>query len=118
MSASVSLHPYFRVHEGKWEEFLALLPRFVERTSTEEACLYYDFTICGEVVCCREAYVGAEGVLTHLENVGKLIEEAIEIADLFRLEVHGPAEELEKLKEPLAELSVEPFVWECGVERS
>ncbi|MEM8954717.1 MAG: hypothetical protein AAGD22_11240 [Verrucomicrobiota bacterium] len=117
MSETVSLHPYFRVHDGKLEAFRALLPRFVERTHSEEACLYYDFTICGDVVCCREAYVGAAGVLTHLENVGTLIGEAIEIADLFRLEVHGPAAELEKLKEPLEELNVEPFVWECGVVR-
>lgn len=118
MSKTVSLHPYFRVQEGKMDEFKAILPRFVEKTSSEEACLYYDFTICGDTVFCREAYVGAAGILAHLGNVDELLEEALEISELFRLEVHGPAEELEKLEEPLSELNVEPFVYECGLGRS
>ncbi|MBV9126717.1 MAG: hypothetical protein JO117_01385, partial [Verrucomicrobia bacterium] len=46
----VSIHPYFRVHPGKLEEFRALLPRFVERTQTEEKNLSYDFTIAGDTV--------------------------------------------------------------------
>jgi quinol monooxygenase YgiN len=117
MSKTVSLHPYFRVEEGKMDEFKAMLPDFVEKTSKEEACLYYDFTISGDTVFCREGYVGAEGILTHLGNVSELLEAALEIAEIIRLEVHGPAEELAKLKEPLAELNLEPFVHECGLER-
>jgi quinol monooxygenase YgiN len=117
MSNTVSLHPYFRVHEGKMDEFKAMLPQFVEKTSSEALCLYYDFTISGDTVFCREAYEGADGLLAHLGNVTDLLEEALEISELFRLEVHGSAAELEKLKEPLAELNVEPFVRACGAER-
>lgn len=112
----VSIHPYFKVHEGKLEAFKALLPEFVAKTSTEEKCLYYDFSIMdGGVIHCREAYQGADGVLTHLENVGEVLGKALEISELLRLEFHGAASELAKLKEPLKDLNPDWFEFECGV---
>jgi hypothetical protein len=39
------------------------------------------------------------------------------MADLIRLEVHGTAAELEKLKEPLAHLNPAWFAIECSLER-
>ena len=111
----VSIHPYFKVHPGKLAEFKALLPAFVARTATEAGCLYYEFTSNGEEFFCREGYVGAAGVLAHLDNVGVLLGEALKLADLTRLELHGPAVELEKLKGPLAEMKIVWFALECGV---
>jgi hypothetical protein len=35
------------------------------------------------------------------DNVGALLEKMLKMADLARVEVHGPPEELEKLKAPL-----------------
>lgn len=113
----VSIHPYFTVHPGKLEAFKAALPAFVAKTAAEDKNLYYDFTISGEVVFCREAYVGAEGLLAHLENVGALLGELLKIAELTRLEVHGTAAELERLKAPLADLKPAWFLFECGVKR-
>jgi quinol monooxygenase YgiN len=110
LSNFVSLHPYFKVHPGKLEVFKAGFPAFVEKTASEEKNLFYGFTVNGDEVFCREAYADAEGLLTHLENIGALLAEALKIADLIRLEVHGPAAELEKLKEPLAHLKPEWFV--------
>jgi hypothetical protein len=40
-------------------------------------------------------------VLAHLENVGQLLEQVLAIAELTRLEVHGPKAELAQLREPL-----------------
>lgn len=117
LSQAVSIHPYFKVEEGKLEAFKKTMKEFVARTGTEETCLYYDFSINGDVVFCREAYVGAAGVLAHLENVGSCIEEALTFSELFRLELHGPAEELDKLREPLAELKPEFFARETGVAK-
>jgi len=112
----VSIHPYFKLHPGKLEAFRELFKEFVAKTSTEEACLYYDFSVLNEeVVFCREAYVGAEGLLAHLENVGGVIAKALEISELIRVEVHGAADELAKLKEPLQDLNPDYFVFECGV---
>ena len=113
----VSIHPYFKVHAGKMEAALALLPQFIAKTATEAKVLYYDFTISGDVVACREAYADAEGMLGHVGNVGELLGAMLEISELIRLEIHGPAAEIEKLKEPTAHLSPALFVAVCGLER-
>ena len=112
----VSIHPYFKVHPGKLEQFKAALPQFVSQTATEKNCLSYDFTINGEIVFCRESYVGAAGLLAHIENVGQILAGILQLSDLVRLEVHGPAAELEKLRGPLAGLKPEWFVYLCGLE--
>jgi hypothetical protein len=110
LSGFVSLHPYFKVHPGKLEMFKAGFSAFVEKTAGEQKNLFYEFTVNGDEVFCREAYTDAEGLLTHLDNVGPLLTEALKIADLIRLEVHGPAAELEKLKAPLEHLKPDWFV--------
>lgn len=115
LSNAVSLHPYFKVQPGKMAAFEEAMNEFVTRTSTEATCLYYDFTVCDDVVFCREAYIGAEGVLHHLENVGSCIETVLTFSDLFRLEVHGPKDDIEKLREPLAELNPDFFTHHTGV---
>ncbi len=115
MSNVVSIHPYFKVHEGKLDAFKALLPKFIEITSTEDKCHWYDFSICGDTIHCREAYDGADGLLTHLGNVDALISEGLTFSDLIRVEVHGPAAELEKLKGPLADLNPDYYVFHSGI---
>jgi quinol monooxygenase YgiN len=111
----VTLHPYFKVHPGKLEAFKAGFPLFIEKTATEEKNLFYEFSINGDEVFCREGYVDAEGLLAHLDNVGVILAEALKLADLVRLEVHGPAQELDKLKGPLAHLKPAWFVLEVQV---
>lgn len=113
----VSIHPYFKVHPGKLEAAHGLLRRFVEKTQSEPACLFYEFTLNGDEVFCREGYIGAEGVQAHLGNVGALLEEMLTLSDLSRLEFHGPGDELDKLREPLASLNPSWFVRQCGVTR-
>lgn len=110
--------PYFRVHEGRLEDFRGLCERFVETTSNEPKCLYYGFSFDGDQAHCREGYEDAAGVLEHVKNVGALLEEALTIADLTRFEIHGPAEELAKLREPLAQLNAQYFTLEYGFRRS
>jgi quinol monooxygenase YgiN len=109
LSRFVSLHPYFKVHPGKLEDFKAGFPVFVELTKAEPKNLFYEFSVNGNEVFCREGYIDAEGLLHHLDNVGALLAQAMTTADLIRVEVHGPAEELEKLREPLAHLKPEWF---------
>ena len=117
MSNVVSIHPYFKVHAGELDNFKALLPQFVEKTTSEELCLNYDFTICDDVIHCRESYTGGEGVNAHIENVGELLGQALGLSDLIRIEVHGPADELEKVKATFADLKPDYFVWQCGVAK-
>ncbi len=109
--------PYWKIQPGKLEDFKAGCEKFVERTRTEEKCLYYGFSFNGDEAFTREGYEDAEGVLAHLENVGDLIEEALKISSLARLEVHGPAQELEKLRDPLKALNPTYFTLEYGFRR-
>lgn len=117
LSTAISLHPYFKARPGKLEEIKAVLPAFVAKTATEEANLYYDFTINGDEIFCREAYDDADGVLKHLTNVGGLLDQLLSMADLTRVEVHGPAAELARLQAPLAHLKPAWFIREAGVKR-
>lgn len=116
-SKVVSIHPYFRVQPGRMAEAKALLRRFIAETQNDAGCLYYDFSIRDDVVFCREAYVGAEGLLGHVSQVGATLGEFLGIAEVIRLEVHGAAEELEKLKGPLGGMNPEWFVFEVGAVR-
>lgn len=109
--------PYFKIKEGNAEEFRRLGDEMVEKSKTEPKCLYYGFSFNGDEAHCREAYADAEGLLAHLENVGELLGQALKIADLIRLEVHGPEQELAKLREPLAGLNPRFFQLECGFRR-
>ena len=115
MSNVVSIHPYFKIHPGKMEEFLEICEKFVSATSTESGCLWYDFTKSGDVIHCREAYEGAAGLLAHAENVNSIIGEALNISDLIRLEIHASPHEIVKLKEPFADLNPEYYEFQMGI---
>jgi quinol monooxygenase YgiN len=71
--------PYFKVPDDKLELFKNFCEQFVARASKEPKCLYYGFSFHENQAHCREGYVDAEGLLAHLENVGALLEEALEL---------------------------------------
>ena len=109
-----TLVPYFKVHYGKLDAFKALGEQMVEKTKTEEKCVHYAFSFNDHEAHCREGYTDAEGILAHLENVDALLKQALEIADITRLEVHAPVAEIEKLREPMSALNPAYFVLETG----
>lgn len=112
---TVTINPYFKAHPGKLAEIRALLPVFVERTKTEAKCLFYGFTSNGDDIFCMEGYEGAEGVLAHIENVGAQLDAMLKLADLTRLEFHGPAAEIDKLRGPMAALNPVFYTLEARV---
>lgn len=112
-----TLVPYFKAHAGKLQEFKTLCEQFVAKTDSEPKCLYYGFSFDGDQIHCREGYQDAEGVLAHLENVGPLLEQALKISDITRLEIHGPENQLAKLRGPLDALNPQFFVLEYGFRR-
>ena len=112
----VSLHPYFKAHPGKLDS-AKMLSGFVEKTATEKENLFFGFSISGDEIFCREGYDSANGLLAHLDNVSALLTEMLKVADLTRVEVHGPAQELEKLKRPLARLNPAWFTLEARVTK-
>ncbi|WP_249621043.1 hypothetical protein [Desulfuromonas sp. CSMB_57] len=112
-----SIAPYFKVPAQNLVRFKDLCARFVETTAQEVKCLYYGFSFDGNQVHCREGYADADGLLAHLDNVGALLQEALQLAEITRLEIHGPADELDKLRGPLAELNPQFFTIECGFRK-
>ena len=112
-----SISPYFKISSGNIELFKELCEQFVSKTSEEPKCLYYGFSFDGDEAHCREGYEGAEGLLAHLDNVGSLLEESLKIAEITRVEVHGPEEELAKLRGPLSDLNPRFFILEYGFRK-
>ena len=92
-----------------------LLKEFVTRANAEEGLLYYEFTLNGDEVFCREAYVDAMAALTHLANVGEQLQAMLALSSLIRLEIHGRAAELDQLRGPLGAFNPAWFILECGV---
>jgi len=99
-STAVTMHPYFKIHDGKEDEFKANTARFYGPTAYETKMLSYSFgfTADGKRACINESYKNADGVVDHIEKVGEAFGKALEVADLERLEVHGPSAEIAKLK--------------------
>jgi hypothetical protein len=114
---AVSIHPYFKVADGKLGEFRGLCEQFVAITTKELKCLYYGFSFRGDEVHCREGYEDAEALLTHLGNVGPILDASLKIAEVTRLEIHGVEGELAKLREPLAGFNPTYFTLEYGIRR-
>ncbi|MEJ2659121.1 MAG: hypothetical protein P8Z73_00160 [Desulfobacteraceae bacterium] len=112
-----TIAPYFKVQADKLDEFKKICAQLVEKSNQESKCLFYGFTFTEDQVHCREGYADGEAVLNHLENVGPLLQEALKIAKITRLEVHGPGEELAKLHNPMASLNPQFFSLEYGFRR-
>lgn len=112
-----TLVPYFTVQDGKLDEFKALGEQMVATTKTESDCSFYGYTFNGSRALCREGYTGAEGVLAHLKNVDSLLKQALAIASLDVFEIHGPADQLDQLRDPLKSLGPTYFVLETGFRR-
>ena len=100
-----SLCPYFKIHEGKVEQWKANCEKFYELTKTEPDMVFYGFSFTEDGQAhCREAYKSGAALLHHLGNVDSPLKAALEISDLARIEFHGPASEVEVVREALAPL--------------
>lgn len=112
-----TLVPYFKIHEGQLGAFKQGCEAFVEKTQTEPGCMFYAFSFDGDKAHCREGYADADAVLQHLDNIGALLQEALKISDITRLEVHAPESEVAKLREPLSGLNPQFFTLATGFRR-
>ena len=109
-----SIVPYFNVLSENLDTFKDICEKMVKKSKSEAKCLYYGFSFHGNEAHCREAYADADGVLAHLGNVEALLGDLLKAGEMKRFEIHGPEEELAKLKEPLATLNPLFFVLEYG----
>lgn len=111
----VSVHPYFKVHAGKLAEFKAILPEMIAKVAAEPGTRCYEIAAHGDEYLFREAYVGAAGWQAHMINTDALVARLLKVATVTRLEIHGKAEELDKLRVQVAAMNPVWYVRETGV---
>lgn len=112
--SAVTLAPYFKVLDMArfkqiWQDDFAV---FAHKSD----CIHYAFCFTEDGRAhCREAYTSAETALQHLADVDTPLKAVLDgVAELERLEVHGPKVEIDKLVEPLTPLGCKFFVTEWG----
>lgn len=99
VNSAVSLAPYFKVHEGKMDEFKKIIEKFYALSKSESKLLHYTFCKSDDdIFLCRESYEDYEGLKTHLDNVLETFLNALKVADLVRVEVHAPESEMPKIR--------------------
>ncbi len=103
---SCTVTAFFKVNPGKLDAFKHLADRFVKTTHNESGMRAYGWSFNDDEAHCRQRYQNAEGFLEHVENVFALFQEALTISDCTRLAIHGPEDELAKLREPLAAIDL------------
>lgn len=114
---SCTIVPYFKVSEGSLDAFKSLCQQAVDRANGEPDCLYYGYSFNGDEAFCREGYADADAALFHLGNIAPVLQELLKVSEITRLEVHGPAAELAKLREPMAAMNPTFFTLEYGFRR-
>jgi quinol monooxygenase YgiN len=103
---SCSVDAYFTVKSDNQAVFEKLAERFIEKTRNESGIRYYGWSFNSDEAHCRQGYQDAEGFLEHVNNVIDLFKEALTISDCTRLAIHGPEDELAKLRVPMAEIGL------------
>ena len=98
----VSIHPHFKIKDGKMDQCITLLEKILVMTKANEPnYLFFNITTCeSEKAYVREAYKDGAAALFHLKNMGNMIPKLFEVSDIYVL-VQGPAKEIELLKEIL-----------------
>merc|ERR1712159_76448 len=112
---TVTLAPYFTVHDV--DKFKAIWRADYAQFAHKEDCVHYAFTFSDDNHAhCREAYINAAAVLQHLTDVDAPLKAVLDpaVAKLDKLEVHGPAAELDQLREALDPLGAAFYTCEWG----
>jgi hypothetical protein len=118
------LYPYFQVHDvaafkKTWSNAYAA----TQANAEDEKSHQYAFSFCTKdgstTAACRESYADADSVLKHIGNVDAPFNATNgacgkEISEIIRIEMHGPAAEIAKLKEALKDAPFDLHFFETG----
>ena len=115
-----TLAPYFKLKDAA--KFKEIWKGDYAKFAHKEDCVHYAFTFTEDNTRahCREGYPDAAKLLQHITDVGTVFHPneggclAPDVAELEKLEIHGPAAELDKLKEPMKDLPVVYYTCEWG----
>ena len=95
------------------------MAEFVEATKREAGCVYYGWSIAGDKLFCREAYVDGAAANAHLANVGPQIGKILAdgVCTLDEIHIHGPADQLELVKPGTKDLGTVYYGQHSGFSR-
>jgi len=112
-----TIHPTFTVED--WAKAEPIMADFVEKTKTEEGCIYYGWVKDGDKLKCREAYVDGKAVNAHLENVGPCIQALLAdgIAKLDEIFIQCPPDQVDVVKPGTEALGTAYFEAHSGFTR-
>lgn len=114
---AITIHPYFKIKEGQMEACKSFLTQFCEKVASEGGASTTT-SLSRRMCCSAERPIETPPRCSRIwKTAVRLLGEFGKITEVMRVEVHGPAAELEKLKAGLAGLNPEYFVCECGIGR-
>lgn len=100
--STVSFMPFFAIRDA--ENFFDVCNRCIEQVKDEPLCLGYGFSVSAgpqqNMAFCRESFLNAQGVISHFHNIEILFKEGLcKYGELVSLQIHGPKDQLDKLRE-------------------
>mmetsp|Transcript_58921 Transcript_58921/g.140636 ORF Transcript_58921/g.140636 Transcript_58921/m.140636 type:complete len:385 (-) Transcript_58921:107-1261(-) len=112
---SIAFMPYFLIKD--MDPFLEVCQQCMEQVKLETLCLSFGVAINrgphSDMAFCRELYASAEGVIAHLMNIEMLFKEGLcKYGELVSLQIHGPKEELDKLRDDPIVQEMDPEFFE------
>lgn len=116
--AIVTLIGTFTIRTGNADKFRANCKEMVALRDKEPGHLGSAYSFDGDSsAVSREDYDSADAVKRHMEIGQHIYESTRDLVDITGVEVHGPAEEVDKLRDLLADLSPRYFVTEYGFRK-
>jgi len=116
--AVVTLIGYFNIRPGSADRFRANCEDMVGLRQQEPGHLASAYSFDGDAkAVSREDYESAAAVKRHMEVGGHIYESTRELVDVTGVEIHGPAAELDQLRDLFADLSPRFYVTEFGFRR-
>ncbi|WP_299985909.1 antibiotic biosynthesis monooxygenase [uncultured Ruegeria sp.] len=114
----VTIVGYMTVPEAHADAFRKNCADMIELRSQESGHLAsaYSFSADGTVVS-REDYDSADAVIRHMELGSHIFESTQSLVRITGVELHGPAAELEKLRDLFSGMSPGFFLTEFGFRR-
>ena len=112
-----TIHPTFTVTD--WEKAKPVMEDFVEKTKSEDGCVYYGWVRDGDKLKCREGYVDGAAINAHLANVGDCIQAILAegVASLDSINIQGPADQLELVKPGTKDLGTKYYATDGGFSK-
>ncbi|MEM7319198.1 MAG: hypothetical protein AAF408_09275 [Pseudomonadota bacterium] len=114
----LSLIGYFSIPQENAAKFRKNCAAMIDLKDREPGHLASAYSFAGEgQAVSREDYDSADAVLKHMEIGQHVFESTRELVEITAVEIHGPAQELARLREPFSAMSPRYFVTEFGFRR-